>query len=367
MTTFATELPHTHGKAERTAILYGNLGTPDSPSVPDVRRFLAEFLSDPRVVEIPRWLWWPILYGLILPFRPAKSAAKYASIWTPQGSPLQVWTQRQAQLLEECLNRRGHDVMVCHAMRYGSNSVAARLDHLKAAGVSRVLVFPAYPQYSSTTTASLFDAVFEWAGRTRNMPELRFVKHYHDDPGYISALARHAVQYWQVHGRPDVLVVSFHGVPLSTLQAGDPYYCECLKTARLLAKDLGLSDDQVKVTFQSRLGRAQWLQPYTLPTIIGLAQAGIQRVDVVCPAFVCDCLETLEEINIEARAAFLQAGGRAFHYIGCLNDSVAWSGGAMADIALASMQGWPTRAKACDDDGPLAASRCAALAMGAKQ
>jgi ferrochelatase len=361
---FAKEPPFTHGQTPRTAVLYCNLGTPDAPTPASVRRFLSEFLGDPRVVEVPRLIWLMILHGIILRFRPAKSAAKYASIWMPAGSPLKIWTEKQAALLQVWLGQRGHDVPVRYAMRYGSTSIASQLDVLQAAGTTRVLILPAYPQYSATTTASLFDAVYQWAGRTRNIPELRFVNRYHDDHRYIAALAGQVKKYWASNDQPDVLVMSFHGVPERTLHLGDPYHCECLKTARLLAEHLGLSLEQYKVTFQSRLGRAKWLEPYTEPTLIAMGQAGVNRVDVVCPAFTSDCLETLEEINMEAREAFLRSGGKEFHYIPCLNDDPAWIT-ALGDIAEQHLGGWPTRPTG--DTGALAASKERALSLGAHQ
>ena len=361
---FAKEPTFTHGQVPRTAVLFCNLGTPDTPSTPDVRRFLGEFLSDARVVEIPRLLWLVILHGIILRFRPAKSAAKYASIWTPEGSPLKVWTEKQAKLLQGWLGQRGHQVKVRYAMRYGSTSIASQLDALKAEGVTRVLIVPAYPQYSATTTASLFDAVYAWAAKVRNLPELRFVNRYHDEPAYIQALAQSIQRHWKINGRPDQLVMSFHGVPERTLHLGDPYHCECLKTARLLAEQLNLSQEQFKVTFQSRLGRAKWLEPYTEPSLIALARAGVKRVDVVCPGFTSDCLETLEEIAMEGRAAFLSSGGKEFHYIPCLNDDHAWIT-ALCGITLQHLAGWPTQAG--PDTQALARSRAAALARGAGQ
>ena len=361
---FAKEPLFTHGQMPRTAVLYCNLGTPDAPTAPAVRRYLAEFLSDQRVVEIPRLLWLLILHGIILRFRPAKSAAKYASIWTPEGSPLKIGTEKQAKLLQGWLGEQGEKVVVRWAMRYGSTSIASQLDALKAEGVTRVLVLPAYPQYSATTTASLFDAVYTWAAKIRSIPELRFVNHYHDHPAYIEAMAESVRNYWLGKTRPDVLVMSFHGVPERTLALGDQYHCECFKTARLLAEALGLSKDQYKVTFQSRLGRAKWLEPYTEPTLIAMAQAGVQRVDVVCPGFTSDCLETLEEINMEAREAFLHAGGKSFGYIPCLNDDPAGIT-ALAAVAQQHLAGWNTQELA--DPRTLAASRAAALALGAKQ
>ena len=362
MTSFNPEPPYAHGQAPRTAVLFCNLGTPATASTADVRRFLEEFLSDPRVVEIPRLLWWLILRCIILPFRPAKSAAKYASIWTPEGSPLKVWTERQTGLLQTWLSERGHEVQVRYAMRYGQTSIAAQLDALKAGGATRILIVPAYPQYSATTTASLFDAVYAWAAKVRNLPELRFVNRYHDDAGYILALAQSIERSWNIHGRGEQLVMSFHGVPERTLQLGDPYHCECFKTARLLAERLGLSKEQYKVTFQSRLGRAKWLQPYTEPSLIALAQAGTRRVDVVCPGFTSDCLETLEEIDIEGRSAFMQAGGTEFRYIRCLNAEPEWIE-TLGALSASHMAGWPTRTA---DASELAASRCAALSLGAK-
>jgi ferrochelatase len=352
-----------HGQPARTAIVYCNLGTPDEPSAPALRRYLAEFLADRRVVEIPRLVWWPILHGIILRTRPRKSAAKYASIWLPEGSPLKVWTERQATLLRGYLGERGHQVTVRCAMRYGNPSIASVLDELKTQGVTRVLVLPAYPQYSGTTTASVIDAVTAWSEAVRSLPELRFVNRYHDDPGYIKALARTIRAHWAAHGQGDHLVMSFHGVPERTLHLGDPYHCECRKTARLLAEQLGLAPERFTVTFQSRFGKAKWLEPYTEPTLVAMAKKGLKNVDVVCPGFTSDCLETLEEINMEVREAFLHAGGQAFHYIPCVNDSPEWIR-ALADLAERHLQGWPT--KAADNPMELQATRERALALGAK-
>lgn len=360
---FAAEPSHAHGTPARTAVLLVNLGTPERPDAPAVRRYLAEFLNDPRVVEIPRWAWWPVLHGIILRTRPKASAAKYASVWTADGSPLKVWTERQAKLLQGTLGERGHAVTVRYAMRYGQPSVATELSALKAAGATRILVLPLYPQYSGTTTASVFDAVAAWGQRARALPEFRFVNRFHDDPLYIDALAHRLLVHWQEHGRPERLVLSFHGVPRRTLTLGDPYHCECRKTARLLGERLALGEDQLVVTFQSRFGRAEWLKPYTEPALKALARDGIRRVDVACPGFVTDCLETLEEIAIEARAAFLKAGGREFHYVPCLNDSPRWIA-SLASLAERHLAGWPT-------ERPLApalqAQRERAMALGAPQ
>ena len=358
---FQPEPAYTHGQAARTAILLCNLGTPDAPTAPALRRYLGQFLADHRVVEIPKPIWWLILHGIILRTRPAKSAAKYASIWTPEGSPLAVWTAKQATLLRGWLGEAGHNVLVRHAMRYGNPSIASQLDALKAEGVTRILILPLYPQFSATTTASVFDAVYTWAARVRNVPELRFVNHYHDDAGYIDALAGTIQTHWKHHGPPDKLVMSFHGVPERTLHLGDPYHCESHKTARLLAERLGLQKGDWQLTFQSRFGKAKWLQPYTEPTLIEMGKAGVGRVDVVCPGFTGDCLETLEEINQEAREAFLHAGGKEFHYIPCLNDSPTWIT-ALSAIAQQHMAGWPVQPASASD---LEAARRHALDGGA--
>ena len=357
---FAAEPAYSHGQPAKTAIIYCNLGTPQAPTAPALRRYLAEFLSDPRVVEIPRFLWLMILHGIILRVRPAKSAHKYASIWTTEGSPLKVWTEKQSLALQQLFDP--HKVVVRYAMRYGSPAVPQVLDELKAQGVTRVLVLPAYPQYSGTTTASVFDAVYAWGMRTRNLPELRFINHYHDHPGYIEALAEKIRTHWAQHGRAEQLVMSFHGVPERTLLLGDPYHCECHKTARLLAQSLGLSKDEYKVCFQSRFGKAKWLEPYTEPTVRELARQGCRSVQIVCPGFVSDCLETLEEIALEVKAAFLEEGGEQFHYIECINDSPVWIQ-AMHSLTMTHMSGWPLEPAS---DADRSASRQAALAIGAK-
>ena len=338
---FAPEPPLAHASPQRTAILLRNLGTPDAPTAPAVRRYLAQFLSDPRVVEIPAWIWRPILHGIVLRTRPAASARKYASIWSDGDSPLRSWTVKQAKMLTGWLGERGHRVTVRAAMRYGQPAIGAVLDALKAEGATRILVLPLYPQYAASTTASAFDAVGAWAARTRALPELRCVSRYHDDPGYIGALAERVRAHWQTNGRSERLVLSFHGVPQRTVALGDPYHGECLETARLLRERLGLPEAELVVTFQSRFGKAKWLEPYTEPTLVELARQGVGSVAVMCPGFSADCLETLEEIDQEVRAAYLAAGGREFHYIPCLNDSPAWIT-ALADIAIRHLQGWPT-------------------------
>jgi ferrochelatase len=367
--TFRKEPPYKHGSIGHSAVVLVNLGTPDAPTRSAVRRYLKEFLSDPRVVEIPRAIWWCILNLIILPFRSGQSAAKYATIWTPQGSPLKVHTQAQAKLLDAALSERGHtDVRVVMAMRYGSPSLPEVLSQLKVDGVERVAVLPAYPQYSGTTTGSIYDAVFEHYRKVRNLPELRLIRNYHDHEAYINALRLSVEAHWEAHGRPDKLVLSFHGVPKRTLMLGDPYHCECMKTGRLLAAALKLTPDQYMVTFQSRFGKAEWLQPYTAPTIAQLGRDGVARVDVLCPGFTSDCLETLEEISMEVRHDFEQAGGKEFHYIPCLNDSPAWIA-AMAEIAESQLIGWPTQLVPAQREARASDARTArqaALQLGAQ-
>lgn len=357
---FAQEPPFSHGQAPRTAVLFCNLGTPDAPTASALRRYLGEFLSDHRVVEIPRLVWMLILHGVILRIRPAKSALKYASIWTEQGSPLKVWTERQAQALDAAFAMRNEQVRVRYAMRYGNPSMASQLDALKAEGFTRVLVMPAYPQYSGTTTASVFDAVYTWGQRTRLLPEFRFINHYHDHPAYISSLAAQVRAHWAEHGQGERLVMSFHGVPERTLHLGDPYHCECYKTARLLGEALELRKSDYLVTFQSRFGKAKWLEPYTEPTLVALAEQGVKKVDLICPGFTSDCLETLEEIAQEAQEAFMHAGGEQFHYIPCLNDNPAWIE-AMHAIASMHLAGWSLGAP---DASALASSRTEAISRG---
>ena len=359
---FQAEPSHSHGQAPKTAVLWCNLGTPAAPTAPALRTYLAQFLGDHRVVEIPKALWWLILHGIILRVRPAKSAAKYASIWAEGGSPLKIGTELQANALGEKLKAMGHEVSVHMVMRYGQPSMASVLDQLKTKGVTRVLVMTAYPQYSGTTTASVFDDFYRWGLKVRWLPEMRFVNQYHDHSGYIQALAAKVRAHWAANGKADKLVMSFHGVPERTLLLGDPYHCQCYKTARLLGEALGIGKDEYMVTFQSRFGKAKWLEPYTEPTLEALAQAGTKRVDVMCPGFTSDCLETLEEIKMEAMEAFMHAGGESFNYIDCLNDSPEWIDG-MAQIATQHLQGWPTGAP---DTAALAVTRAEALAVGAK-
>ena len=300
----------------RPGILIVNLGTPAAPTAEAVRRYLAEFLADPRVVELPRFLWLPVLHGIVLRSRPAKSAAKYASVWMPEGSPLAVYSARQARLLSEAAQ-----LPVEHAMRYGEPSIAGALAKLR--GCDPITAVALYPQYSRSTTESVRDV----------LPSgVRFVESFHDDPGYIDALAAGLRRFWRDNGRGEKLVMSFHGLPRRAVLRGDPYEKQCRETAALLAARLGIEEGHYLVTFQSRFGAAKWLQPYTEPTLVALARDGVRRVDVVCPGFVSDCLETLEEIGIAARHAFLAAGGASLGLAPCLNDSPEWIS-ALAAIA----------------------------------
>ncbi|MGH8678515.1 MAG: ferrochelatase, partial [Burkholderiales bacterium] len=337
---FDREPKYEHGIQAKAGVLLVNLGTPEAPTPKAVRAYLKEFLWDRRVVEIARPLWWLILRAFVLTTRPRKSAAKYAAIWTREGSPLKLNTEKQARLLRGYLGahiKSPH--VVAWAMRYGSPSVDAAIREMRSQRCDRIVVIPLYPQYSASTTASVFDAVSKTIKTMRNVPALRLVKHFHDHAAYIGALAKRVNEFWMVNGRPDKLVLSFHGVPRFTLDKGDPYHCECQKTARLLSEELGLNGDKVTVTFQSRFGRAEWLKPYTIDAMAILGKQKTGRVDVFCPGFVSDCLETLEEIAIENKTVFLKAGGRQFNFIPCLNDHHEWIQ-ALARIAADNLHGW---------------------------
>ncbi len=364
--TYLKEPEFAHGTAARTGILLVNLGTPDAPTAKALRPYLKEFLSDPRVVEIPRALWWLILNGVILNTRPKKSAAKYASIWSTDGSPLRVHTEKQAKLLEGWLSQQvATPFRVDYAMRYGSAAIPDALARMKAEGCDRILILPAYPQYAASSTATAIDMACAWMQSVRNQPALRTVKHYHDHPAYIRALAANIRDDWQRNGRPDVLLMSFHGVPKYTLDKGDPYHCECQKTGRLLTEALGLEAKQVRISFQSRFGKAQWLQPYTDKTLEALGREGVKRVDVVAPGFTADCLETLEELAMEGRDSFLTSGGKEFRYIPALNEHPQWIA-ALGQIALDNLGGWVASSHDADAAlASLAASKARAQRLGA--
>ena len=299
-------------------VLLVNSGTPASLATRDVRAFLAGLLGDPRVVELPRWLWLPLLHGVILRVRPRASAKKYAAIWTPRGSPLAVESEALRAGLEAALSGQGMPVAL--AMLYtGGATVAQALEALRSRGVDEVVVIPMFPQYSGATTGAVFDQVGATFSRMRHVPGLHFVSDYHDDEGYIEALAASVREHWSGHGPTEHLVMSFHGIPERFVAQGDPYRAQCERTSSLLAARLGLGEDAWSLTFQSRFGRARWLQPYTIEALAALAKRGVASVSVMCPGFAADCLETLEEIGIENRDAFFAAGGKQYRYIPALN------------------------------------------------
>ncbi len=325
----------------RSGVLLVKLGTPDAPPPAAVRRYLREFLSDPRVIQVPRPLWWLILNLFILPFRPAKSARKYAAIWRADGSPLRVYTERQAQLLRGYLGERMKaQLPVAAAMRYGKPSITQGLEELKARHCDRILVLPLYPQYAGSTTESAKDGLQRALRRMKPAPQTRVVSDFHDHRAYVKAIAKNVNEYWMKHGRPDRLLMSFHGLPRAVVEKGDPYQAQCLESARLIATELGWNDARTLTTFQSRFGAQEWIQPYTDATLAALGRDGTGRVDVICPGFAADCLETLEEIAIEGKAAFQAAGGKEFHYIPTTNDLPAWMT-ALSIIAMENLQAWP--------------------------
>lgn len=321
-------------------VLLINLGTPDAPSASAVRRYLREFLSDPRVIELPRWLWLPILYGLVLPFRPRRAAQNYKKIWLADGSPLRIYTQRLAIALEKQLrHHEGASIKVEAAMRYGSPSLTHGLNRLRANGAERLLILPLYPQYSATTTASSFDAVAAVMAEWRVLPELRLVRDYHAQPAYLDALADSVRAFRSQQGAGDRLLLSFHGLPERYAKAGDPYPLHCQHTAEALAQRLGLKKEEWQMSFQSRFGKAKWLGPYTDATLRRWGHEGLARVDVICPGFAADCLETLEEIQIQNRELFLASGGGDLRYIPALNDSPNHIQ-ALTQIAQRHLAGW---------------------------
>ncbi len=323
----------------RTAWLLVNLGTPAAPTTSAVRHYLAEFLADPRVVERPRWLWWPILHGIILRVRPRRSAHAYRQIWTEAGSPLEVHTAALARALQARLDAAGEPILVRHAMRYGEPAIANVLRELAAAGADRLLVLPLFPQYSATTTASALDAVTRELRYWRRLPGLRWIRDYHDDPAYIEALAGSVEGYRREHGSAAHLLLSFHGLPERYVSAGDPYRDQCMATARRLGERLGLDGDRIGVAFQSRIAGEPWLAPYTDQVLRELPRRGIDHVQVLCPGFAVDCLETLEEIALRNRQAFLDAGGTRFEYIPALNADPAHVE-LIAGLARRHGQGW---------------------------
>ncbi|MDR2174211.1 MAG: ferrochelatase [Burkholderiales bacterium] len=337
--------PSSSSASSRIGILLINMGTPDAPTASAVCRYLTEFLSDPRIIEMPRWLWKPILHGIILRTRPAKSAEKYRQIWTNEGSPLLVHTQAQRDMLQgylgEALKKEGlstNRVIVEMGMRYGHPSVAHSIEALRQQGCTSLLVLPLYPQYAASTTGSSFDAVATCLQRRRFVPELRMIGSYAEHPAYIKALKERVQKYWQHEGFTEHLLMSFHGAPEKTREDGDPYYDECCRTAQSLATQLGLKKENWTLSFQSRFGRAQWLQPYTFDVLAALGKKKLRRIHVICPGFASDCLETIEEIGIGGKDVFQKAGGGEFCLIPCLNDFPPWIS-AMVDILMPELRG----------------------------
>ena len=356
-----------HSTPEKTGLLITNLGTPEAPTAPALRKYLAEFLWDPRVVEIPRPVWWLLLNLIILRIRPKRSAAAYEKVWTSEGSPLMSRTRNQCAGIKHQLEMLGlAHLEVEFAMRYGQPSIESALLKLQQKNVSKLVVLPLYPQYSGSTTGSTFDAIAHTFTKLRWTPELRFIQKYAAHDAYITACAEQIHNHWQTHGRNEKLIFSFHGVPKRYLMSGDPYHCQCHKTARLIVAKLHLSDDQWMTTFQSRFGREEWLQPYTDKTMEKLGQQGVKSLDIFCPGFSSDCVETLEEIDMENREIFMESGGSEFSYIPALNSDDAHIK-ALTQIALEHMQGWPA---ADPDFVPIEIDELCqqrALARGAKQ
>ncbi len=366
MPKFQGEKNYVHGSNSCLGILVTNLGTPEAPTPRAVRKYLAEFLWDPRVVEIPRPVWWLILHGIILRTRPSKSAEAYEKVWMEEGSPLLVISQQQRDALQVELDKKfSGPVKVELAMRYGQPSIASALEKLKAHGARRILLFPLYPQYSASTTASTFDAIAKVFLKQRWMPELRMVNNYAADAGFIKACAQQIENHWQKNQRNQKLIFSFHGLPKRNLMQGDPYHCQCHETARLITEELNLKEDEWMLTFQSRFGKAEWLQPYTIKTMETLPKDGVKSVDVFCPGFSADCLETIEEINMQNKEVFLDAGGEAFNYIPALNAEAAHID-ALANIVMQHTQGWP-EASANYSGSDKEAIKQRAINLGAKQ
>ena len=328
----------------KTGLLLVNLGTPDGTDTPSMRRYLREFLSDRRVVEVPRLLWWLILNLIILNIRPRKSGDAYASIWLDDedGSPLRKYTRLQAEHLAKTFGAQDNkrdDLMVDYAMRYGNPSIKSRLDAMQKAGCNRFVIIPLYPQYAASTTATVNDEVFKWALKQRWMPAIRTAPPWHDHPTYIKALADSFRDFQSEHGRPDMLQLSFHGIPQRYFAQGDPYHCHCMKTARLVREELAWPEEQFMVTFQSRFGREPWLQPYTDDTLEKLGEKNTKHLALMAPGFVADCLETLEELAIEGKESFHEAGGETFNYLPCLNDSDHGMA-VIEQIARENLSGW---------------------------
>lgn len=368
MPRFASTPSHEHGLADSLGVLLVNLGTPDEPTSAAVRPYLKQFLSDPRVVEAPRAIWWLALHGFILQFRPARSAEAYRKIWSDQGSPLLLHSRDIGEALQRGLSARlSGTVHVEVAMSYGKPSLESACNALWTQNVQRIVVLPMYPQYSGSTTGSVFDAVSAILSKRRWVPEFRFINHYFDSTGYISALTRSVRDHWEATGRGEHLLFSFHGLPYQMLLDGDPYHCQCQKTARLVAAELDLGNDDWSLGFQSRAGRAQWLHPYTDEMLVQWGQAGRGNIDVICPGFAADCLETLEEIAIRYAGLYAEAGGGHLRYIPALNnrdDHIAF----LTDLVGKNVAGWPESSTGDDPSTSLSErqeSRRRAREMGA--
>jgi len=335
------KISHQHGAQEKLGILLVNLGSPDAPTPSAVRKYLAQFLFDPRVVESNRFIWWFAMHGVILRIRPPRAAKSYQKVWTDNGSPLVHISRLQTRAIQKKLEDRfrGH-VIADLAMTYGNPSIKSGLEGLRKAGARRLLILPLYPQYSATTTAAVFDQVTDILKTWRWLPDLRMINHYHDHPKYIEALADSISTQWKNNKRGELLLFSFHGIPQRYIDNGDPYFCHCQKTARLVAEKLELKDEEWKVVFQSRFGREPWLEPYCSVTLQELPKSGTKNIDIICPGFAADCLETLEEIQMENKNLFIEAGGESFNYIPCLNEDESHIN-ALCEILTAHMFGWP--------------------------
>ena len=329
-----------HDHKPKIGVLLTNLGTPDAPTKQALKVYLKEFLSDPRVVEVPRLIWWCVLNLVILNIRPRRSAHAYQTVWTDEGSPLLIHTKNQTEKVRKQLTAQyGDEIVVEFAMRYGNPSIASTIDKMMQEGVTKLVVLPLYPQYSASTSASTFDAIAADFTKRRNMPELRFIRHYHDFPPYIKAIGDKIKAHWQTHEKADLLMFSYHGVPKRYLTNGDPYHCECYKTTRLVAQYLGLNEKDYMTCFQSRFGREEWLKPYTDHTLQALPEKGVKSVQVICPGFSSDCLETIEEICIENRDYFLEAGGERYEYIEALNSDDAHID-VLVELLNKNLYGW---------------------------
>ena len=340
---YQSQTGFTHKQADKIGVLVTNLGTPQAPTKQALKPYLKQFLSDPRVVEIPKLIWWFVLNGIILNIRPKKSAAAYATVWSDEGSPLMVHTKNQAKgIAERFANTWGDNVIVDFAMRYGQPSVESAIDTMLNAGVRKVIVLPLYPQYCASTTGSTFDAVAQDFLKRRWLPELRFVNQYVDHQPYIQCIANSIKAHWEKHGRTDKILFSYHGIPKRYLNNGDPYHCQCHKTTRLVAEVLGLNANEYMTTFQSRFGREEWLKPYTDETLKSLPAKGVKSVQMICPGFSADCLETIEEIGEENREYFMESGGEQYQYIPSLNSDDAHLD-MLFELLESHMQGWQTQ------------------------